>query len=241
MPKVFGWQHLTYLAIFFVLATLSLVLAKIFLKGKRGQTIFIKVLAGLTFASNLVCRIAVAVRGSNIRHFYPYTICSLTSFALPLAVLCGKEDLDVYQALWYLGFVGGLGTLVYPDFIGQNQSFFYLATITGLLHHSFIFMLSIAMLMFGWFRPNIKKCYYFPMVFCGYITAGAFAQHVLEIDGSMLITEPILNGTPIDCWFILCVGSAGIALIALVYELVKKYILKKRPVEQCEVQEGNCI
>ncbi len=230
MPKVFGWQHLTYLAIFFVLAILSLVLAKIYLKGRKGQTIFIKVLAGLTFVSNLICRIAVAVKDSNVAHGYPYTICSLTSFTLPLAVLFGKEDSNLYQGLWYLGLVGGLGSILYPDFIGQNQSIFFLATFTSLLHHSFVFVLCIAMLMFGWFRPNIKKFYYFPMIFSGYITAGAFAQHVLKIDGSMLITKPVLKGTPINCWFILCVGTICIVLVALVYELIKKKILSRKKV-----------
>ena len=228
MPKVFGWQHLTFLAIFLVLGTVSLILAKVFLKERKGQVIFIKVLAGITLISVILNRIFVAIHHSNIASLFPYTICSLTSFALSLVTIFGKENNNAYQALWYIGFVGGLSTLLYPDFIEQNISIFYPATITGLLHHGFCFLLTIALLLFNWFRPNLKKCYYFPMIFSGYITIGTFAQHVLKINGSMLITKPILNGTPINCWFILTVGTALVVLASLVYSLIKKSIETKK-------------
>ncbi len=234
MPKVFGWEHITYLIIFLVIAIASLVLAKIFLKERKWQVLYIKVVAGLALLSNILCRIFVAIKDSNISHAFPYTICSLTSLLLPLAVLLGKENSNLYQGLWYLGLVGGLGTMLYPDFIGQNASVFYSCTITGLLHHSFDFLLCLAMWVFGWFRPNLKKCYFFPMIFCGYITVGAFAQHVLEINGSMLITKSVLEGTPINCWFILFVGTILIALFSLVYELIKKKCEKKQVVESKE-------
>ena len=168
MPKVFGWQHLTFLAIFLGLGALSLVLAKIYLKDKKGQAIFIKVLAGITLLSVILNRIFVAIRHGSATLLFPYTICSLTSFALSLSVIFGKENENLYQGLWYIGFTGGLATLLYPDFIGQNASLFYGATITGLLHHGFCLLLTIALLLFNWFRPNLKKCYYFPMIFSGY-------------------------------------------------------------------------
>lgn len=227
MPKVFGWQHLTFLAIFLGLGVLSLILAKVFLKERKGQVIFIKILAGITLLSVILNRIFVAIRHGSATSLFPYTICSLTSFAFSLSVIFGKENEKVYQCFWYLGFAGGLATLLYPDFIGQNASIFYGATITGLIHHGLCFLLAIAMLLFNWFRPNFKTCYYFPMIFAWYITIGAFAETVLKIGGSMLITKPVLSGTPINCWFILVVGSVCIALVSLAYDLIKKKLSQK--------------
>ncbi len=231
MSKVFGWQHLTYLAVVVVVAVVGLVLAKIFIKDSKKQMIFIKILAGLTLVCNLGCRIAVIFHTGGVKYAFPYTICAMTSFVLPLAVLFGKGNSNLYQALWYLGIVGGIGTLVYPDFLSQNESFFYPATFLSMLHHTFVTILCFAMVMFKWFRPNLKKCYYFPMIFAGYITLGTFAQHVLGIDGSMLITKPILKGTPINCWFILVIGTACVALVALVYELIKKRSQAKNSIQ----------
>lgn len=237
MSKVFGWQHLVYLAIVIVITIVGLILAKKYIKDKKWQMIFIKILAGLTLACNLGCRIAVIFHTGGVKYGFPYTICALTSFALPLAVLFGKENSNLYQGLWYLGMVGGLGTVIYPDFLGQNDSFFYPATFLSLLHHTFIMILCFAMVMFNWFRPSLKKCYYFPMIFSGYITIGAFVQHVLEIDGSMLITKPLLKGTPINCWFILVVGTVCVALVALVYELVTKKLKKPTPISESEIKQ----
>ncbi len=227
MPKVFGWQHLTFIAIYIVIGVTSLVLGKLFLKEKKGQAIFIKVLAGLTLFFNIGCRISVGYY-FGWKYVFPSTICSLTSILLPIIVLFGKENLKVYHGLWYIALVGGLASTIYADYVSQNPSIFFLPTITGLLHHAFILLMVIAMILFDWFRPSLKKRYYFPMIFTGYIAVGTFALHVLDIKDAMSIATPIISGTPINCWFILGVGTALEVTVTLIYELILKYIQKKK-------------
>ncbi len=227
MPKIFGWQHLTFIAVYIIIGVTSLVLGKLFLKEKKGQTIFIKVLAGLTLISIIINRISLGYY-YGWKYTFPSTICSLTSITFSLIVLFGKENLKIYHGFWYIALVGGLASTIYADYISQNPSIFFLPTITGLLHHAFILLMVIAMVLFNWFRPSLKKRYYFPMIFTGYIAVGTFALHVLDIKDAMSIATPIVSGTPINCWFILGVGTALEVLVTLIYELILKYIQKKK-------------
>ena len=68
----------------------------------------------------------------------------------------------------------------------------------------------------------------FPYDFFRIYTIGAFAETVLKIGGSMLITKPVLNGTPINCWFILTVGTLLVVLTSVVYYLLRKFITQKK-------------
>lgn len=226
MPKVFGWQHLTFLVVYIIIGVTSLVLGKLFLKEKKGQVIFIKVLAGLTLISVIINRISVGYY-YGWKYTFPSTICSLTSITFSSIVLFGKENLKVYHGFWYIALVGGLASTIYADYVSQNPSIFFLPTITGLLHHAFILLMVIAIVLFNWFRPSLKKRYYFPMIFTGYIAVGTFALHVLDIKDAMSIATPIVSGTPINCWFILGVGTMLEVLVTLIYELILKYIQKK--------------
>lgn len=228
-PQIYGTEHLIFLAIYFVLVVVAMILAIKFLKTDKQKTIYIKILAGLVLINCLVCRIAVGVHDNNWTHALPYTICSMTNIVMPLVVIFGKPNMKVYQCLWYLGVVGGLGTVLYPDFIGQDSSVFAVRTISSLLHHGFAFLLCISMLAFKWFKPQLRYCYYFPMIFSGYIAFGALMIHKCNIYGSMLVNKSLLSGTPIDCWFILVVGTALIALLSLACELIRRHRAKNTP------------
>ena len=230
MPEVFGWQHITYLVVSIVITIATLVLGKIYCKTEKQQTIFIKVIAGLILATVLGCRFAVASK-SGWKFFLPNTICGTTSFALSLCVIFGKPNMKIYHGLWFLAIVGGISTIIYPDFIGQAQSIFYPATIFGFLHHSLCILICCAMLMFGWFKFDYKKTLYFPLVFCGYMIWGLFDIQIIGVDAAMCITKPILSGTPINCWFILGVGTALIFVFTFAYNFIESK-LKAKKVEQ---------
>ncbi len=227
MPKVFGWEHLTFMSIYLLFGVALLIIAKKYIKEEKGQIIFIKSLAVATLICNILTRIGVGMTYGWVT-FFPSTVCSLTSFSLPLVVIFGKKNLNVYHGLWYIAIVGGIGSTLYPDYIGQNASIFFLPTICSLLHHAFIVLLSISMIMFNWFRPSIRKWYYFPLVFSCYITVGTFALHVLKIENAMSITVPLIEGTPINCWFILGVGTALEVSAVGLYEIVHHYYVKRK-------------
>ena len=84
------------------------------------------------------------------------------------------------------------------------------------------------MIMFGWFKPELRKSYYFPLVYSLYITFGAFEIHVLGLLDAMSIKFALIDNSPLTCWFILPVGAILVYLTAFIYELLVKIIKKKK-------------
>ena len=222
MPEIFGWQHLIILGVFLVVFLVTTLLSKKLLRTGKQQTILIKIIAGLLLASVIANRISVAIKSNNLVYATPYTYCSMSSLVISLLVLLGKPDMKAFQCFWYMAFVGGIVTMIYPDFIGQNASVLFPATITGILHHAFDIILCVIMLQFKWFTPSLKTCYYFPMMFCSYIVIGLFAIKILNFGNAMCINGPLLSGTPLYWWFIWIVGSALVAVFSLICEVLKK-------------------
>lgn len=231
MPKVYGKEHIIFLVIYFVVAITAIVLSKLFLKSKKSQMIYLRTLAGLTLLFNLLCRIGVAIYEEPYEWF-PATVCSMTSFVLPTLVLLRKENDTLYHGVFYIAIVGGIATLIYPDFISQGPSIFQLNTFMGLLHHGTLFLLALSMILFGWFQPSLKKSFVFPITICIYIAIGAFAIRKLGLEDGMLINSPIVKGTPIDCWFILLFGTVLVYFISFVYEIVYLKWYKNRKQKQ---------
>ena len=64
-PQVFGWQHLTYLAVMIVLMIVGGVLIKLYAKSEKSKIITVKVIAGVLLALILWNRIAIAVSDKN--------------------------------------------------------------------------------------------------------------------------------------------------------------------------------
>ncbi len=227
-PKIFGWQHFTYLAVCIVLAVVSLILIKIYVKSEKGKFITIKVVAGLLLASILWNRITLAVTGKNWTNIIPNTFCGMSSLVLALACLIGKKNNNVLHFVFYLAVVGDFVTLIYPDFIGQSTSIFYSKTISGLLHHTIGLYLCVLLVMLGRFTPNYKKWTNLVIGFMAYITLGAFMMSVFDYDNAFYITKPILSGTPLTVWVLAPIFAALYISFFIIYELVKKKLVKKK-------------
>ena len=139
----------------------------------------------------------------------PNSFCGLSSLLLSISVLVGKKDNWFFHFICYLGFIGGLITLIYPDFLGQNQSFLYPATISGLLHHTIMFYLVLIMIITKYFVPTLKKWYYLPLGLACVMTYGLFLLDAVGHTTAMNITTPLLEGTILTWWF------TGIMVVAL--------------------------
>lgn len=200
-PEVFGWQHLTYLGVYFALTITSLILVKMFVKNEKTLNIIFKSLAIALLLAVSWNRITICLRTKNAIDFIPNTFCGLSSFMVAISVLIGKRNCGFFHFVCYLGFIGGLLTLIYPDFIGQNQSFFYPATISGLIHHSIMFYIILLMFITKYFVPTLKKWYWLPLGLCCVMTYGQFLISALGFGSAMYITEPLLKGTIFTWWF----------------------------------------
>ncbi len=227
-PKIFGWQHLTFLAVYIVISCISLILLKIFVKKEKYQDLTIRIVGAILFSLLLWNRITLCLSAKNATYLIPDTFCGMTSLVLSLATIFGKRNNIVLHYVFYVSIVGCIATLVYPDFIGQNISIFYPKTISGLLHHALSLYLSILLCLFNWFVPNYKKSWALVVGFTCYITVGAFLISVLKLNDAFYIYNSILSGTPLNIWVIAPIFCALYLIFIISYEFIKRKIIKKK-------------
>ena len=227
VPQVFGKEHLIYIAVSSVIAVGCFVLMNKFARTLFSRTLILKGLALLLLASILANRFSQVFRYEETRWYciIPDSFCGMTSLVLALSVLFGKKDNPVFHFIWLLAIFGGISTVVYPTFVSQNQSFFYLPTISGLLHHSFSAITAISLLMLKQINISLKRWYCVILGFACYLTVGAFLMSVFELSDAFHIAEPLLPDTPLTAWFMAPIYLAAHGLILVTVDLVKKYKL----------------
>ena len=225
MPaELYGPEHFTYIGITSVLAVIGLVCAKKYAKSERAQSLILKILAFALFAAIITNRLSQVFRyeTANWVNIIPDSYCGLTSLLLALAVLFGKKDNNVYHFLWILALFGGISTVVYPAFINQGPTIFYLPTISGLAHHSISATLAVALLLFNQIHITYKKWYCTIFGFTCYISLGAFLIGALGLSDAFHIYTPLIPDTPLTTWGMAPIYAVCYALLLLAVELVRK-------------------
>ena len=231
MPaELYGIEHFTYIGITAVILGVGLFCAKKYAKTEKAQTIVLKGLAVALFVAIMTNRLSQVFRYETVnwRDIIPDSYCGLTSLVLALAVLFGKKDNDAYHFLWILALFGGISTVVYPAFIGQGPTIFYVPTISGLLHHSLSATLAIALLLFKQINITYKKWYCTLFGFTCYLTLGAFQIGCLGLSDAFHIYTPLISDTPLTTWVMAPMYAVCYALLLLIVELVRKHINKKK-------------
>jgi hypothetical protein len=208
----------------------GLFLAKKFAKTEKAQSDILKLLALLLFISIVTNRLSQVFRYDDVRWYsiVPDSICGMTSLVLSLGVLFGKKDNGIVHFSWLLGLFGGISTVIYATFVGQHPTFFYLPTISGLIHHSLAAMVAVAVLMFGYIEISYKKWFWTVFGFTLYVTVGAFLMNLFHLEDAMHLAEPLLDGTPLTIWVMAPIYAVAYGIILAVAELVKKNSKKSR-------------
>ena len=223
-PQLFGIEHILYIIISTIVASVTLLLGKKYAVSERSQRIFLKALALLLLAAITANRLSQVFRYGTMRWYciIPDSFCGMTSLVLALAVLFGRKDNCVLHFVWLLGLFGGISTVIYATFLDQDVSFFYLPTISGLLHHSFSATLAVALLLFRQIRITYKKWHYTFFGFTAYLTLGTFLMHTFNLSDAFHIAEPLIPGTPLTAWVMAPMYAAGYGLILLGVELYSR-------------------
>ena len=223
-PQLFGIEHILYIAITTILGGGGLLFAKKVAKTEKAQSNFLKLLALLLLISIVTNRLSQVYRYAEVRWYciIPDSICGMTSLLLSLGVLFGKKDNGMVHFTWLLGLFGGISTVIYATFLDQNVSFFYLPTISGLLHHSFAAMVAVAVLMFRYIEISYKKWHCTLFGFMGYVTVGAFLMNIFALEDAMHLAEPLLEGTPFTIWVMAPMYAVAYGIILVVAEVIKK-------------------
>lgn len=228
-PQLFGIEHILYIIISTIVGGGIVFCAKRYCKDEKSQGVVIKALALALFISILANRLSQVFRYDTVRWYciIPDSFCGMTSLVLSLGVLFGKKNNAVLHFTWLLGLFGGVSTVIYATFVDQNESFFYLPTISGLLHHSFSATLVIALLMFKQIDITYKKWYCTVFGFTAYLTVGAFLMHTFKLSDAFHIAEPLLSDTPLTAWVMAPMYLGAYAIILFIIELArKKHLIK---------------
>ena len=224
MPaQLYGIEHFTYIGITTVIASVGLILAKKFAKTEKSQAIFLKCLALSLFISIITNRLSQVFRYGTTRweQLIPDSYCGMTSLVLSLAVLFGKKDNDVLHFTWILGLFGGIATIIYPAFINQGPTIFYLPTISGFIHHSLSATLAVAILLFNQIRITYKKWYCTLFGFTCYLSVGAFLIGFFGFSVAYHIYEPLISGTPFTTWVMAPMYAVCYALLLFIVEVIR--------------------
>ena len=224
-PQLFGIEHILYIVITTILGGAALLAAKKFAKTEKTQNIVLKLLALLLLAAIVTNRLSQVFRYGQVRWYciIPDSICGMTSLVLSLGVLFGKKDNGAVHFTWLLGLFGGISTVIYATFLDQDASFFYLPTISGLIHHSLAAMVAVAVLMFRYIEISYKKWHCTLFGFMGYVTVGAFLMNIFDLSDAMHLAEPLLDDTPLTIWVMAPMYAVAYGIILFVAEMVKKY------------------
>ena len=219
-PQLYGTEHILYIIISTLASGAALLLAKKHLKTEKAIRLFLRVLAALLFA-------AIAVNRLSMNYYFgsaliPDSFCGMTSLVLALAVLFGKRNNSVLHFVWLLGLFGGVATVLYATFLDQNPSFFFLPTISGLLHHSLCAMLVVALLLFRQIDITYNKWYCTFFGFTTYLTLGAFLMQVYGLEDAFHIAQPLISDTPLTAWVMAPIYAVAYGLILLGVELARK-------------------
>jgi len=229
VPQVFGKEHIIYIIVSSIIGFALLFLIKKYAKTEKAQIIALKCLALGLLISILANRLSQVFRYDEVRWYciIPDSFCGMTSLVLALATLLGKKNNPVFHFLWLLAIFGGIATVIYPTFVSQHQSFFYLPTISGLLHHSFSALTAIALLMLNYIDLTYKKWYCIILGFTCYLTVGAFLMSVFNMSDAFHIVEPLFSDTPLTVWFMAPIYLFAHGIILAIIELFR-YRKKKQ-------------
>lgn len=231
-PQVFGIEHILYLILSTAFGAAVLILIRKYAKTEKAQSISLKCFAFFLLAAILANRLAKVFSDEQVRWYciIPDSYCGMTSLVLALAVLFGKKNNCLLHFSWLLALFGGISTVIYPAFISYNSSFFHLATISGLLHHSLSAILSIALLLLGRIDITYKKWHYVILGFTCYLTVGAFLMSVFKVSDAFHIVEPLLSDTNLTTWVMAPMYIVGHGAIFAIIELVRyKKVKNEQP------------
>ena len=210
LSVVFGVGHIIFLVIALSLIISSSILLKKKQLDEKHIDLIMKIGGIIWLVFILANRISVTYTDVVINHregyswinVIPNSFCGMSSLILSVTLICGKRDNYVLHSIGYIGLVGGLVTMFYPDFL-DSQSFFDIRSITGLLHHTLMFYMIVLAIVLGYMNPSIKKWYYVPLGMCFMMTIGVLEYDALGFKKAMQIKEPFIKAFPIlSSWYI---------------------------------------
>lgn len=224
--KYFGIEHISFLSISLALLAIFLVVNLLWIKNNKIRKIEIYVLASLLLAFQVMNRIGICIHKQTAWEIFPDTLCSITSLVLAFCIFFYKKDNPLLQSIPMLSIVGGILNDVYPNYLQQNESFFYFPTITGMIHHTISIILSISLYAFRFIELDKKKWYVLPFTFAIIFFYSLLIVELTPLEDCANITKPMLKDSIFYGPVVALISFPVYWLIVLIKEIVLKHIKK---------------
>ena len=228
---VFGIEHIIYLILMIILMVLGLIFIKKSNLDEYKLNLIFRIIGIIWLITILANRITVTYsdvvinkrEGYTWLNLIPNTFCGMCSLILSITFIIGKKDNFVLHSFGYIGLVGGIVTMFYPDFL-DSQAFFDPRSITGLLHHTIMAFMIILAILTGYMTPTVKKWHYIPLGMCVIMTIGMFELDCLGFVKAMQFKNPFLSSIPIlSSWYVTDLATLVVSFILLtIYDMKKK-------------------
>ncbi len=227
LEGLYGVYHLIYLIVSLGITIGALILIKKKVTKKETLRIIFKVTAALLLIAIITNRISttyyriyVTKTSNTWWGIFPDSICGASSLLLSISVLISsKKNNPIYYFVVYLGFLGAIITVFYPDFL-TDQSFSLLNSWTGLLHHSIMLFLVLLIVTEGYLTPSLKKVYIAAIGYMCFIIYGLFNISIFNIRDSMNIRYPLVSSLKVmTSWYMVGIMfTLFVLIISLIYE-----------------------
>ena len=217
--QVFGIEHIIYMIVAAIIMAGLIIVIKIFVP-KDKMFIPMKVTAAIGVVIMIIYRIVVSrSRSGTFLDFIPDTFCSMMGFIMPLTVLIFKPDTKIFQYAMFCGMLGGLLTLIYPDFLVYFDNIFNIHPFTGLLYHTLMLFMFLLAIITKYFVPTFKRWTSLPIGLAFMVVFAVFGNSVLGQYNNMYLKAPLLPGTPLTWWLVGILFLILYTIILQVYEM----------------------
>lgn len=234
MPKIFGIEHIIYMLISFAITALIIILAKKKCKDEASQTKLIRIIGIIYFAIILINRIFVfiyfgpAYGLTDEPTILPKSFCGIISFFFSISLIFCKKDSGILHFFAFVGLLAGLIPTIYCNYIGQGAkelyncpSIFFPPTITSMLHHSIMFMMSVMLFVLGWAKPDLKKWHYFPILWAFLTLYGCIYNSIFNMKNSWGFNIGVGVVGSLTSPIMFLIGLALYSAVTLIFDAVK--------------------
>lgn len=222
--KIFGLEHILFLSFTILFTIISIIIFNKFIPKNKFH-IVIKITSIILLIFIISSRILLSIKNNNPLSFLPSTYCSMMGFVLPIVALFFKPNSKTFQFAISAGFIGGILTIIYPDFIELYNSMFEPIPFTGFVYHALMVYLFCISLFCKYYLPTFKNWSSLPIGLAFMVVVGEFGNTVLGQSNNMNLNRPILEGTIFTWWFL---GISIIIWYTIILQIIEFFVLPKQ-------------
>ena len=230
---MYNLPHILFLMVFVIITVVQSLLLYKKTPSEKCKKIYTFILSIVIIIGVILTRVSVTVHNTinnidNYKWYYfvPDTWCSLNGIMYALNILAFKRNKNMLHFTAFLGFLGGVMAIFFPNFL-QEIAFFDVRSFPSFLYHACMILLSLFLIQSHDLVPTLSKSYFFVIGMIIYMLIGAFEKNVMHMPYPMQLDQPFFTKTPfltqLTSWYTVILGQFIFVIITcLIFDLLSK-------------------